>query len=177
LIPNRLELKRLDPDDPRPEFCCGDNDIDEFFAVDSIASGKELMSVTYVFVREGSVRAFFSVSNDSIKKELCPRSAFERLQKIIPRTKRYSSMPTTKIGRIGICQEDQGSGLGTEILGYLKYWFTRNNKTGCRFLVVDAYNKPKVLSFYEKNGFRFLAGRDEKDETRIMYFDLKTFVK
>ena len=30
-------------------------------------------------------------------------------------------------------------------------------KTGCRFIVVDAYNKENVLHFYEKNGFKFFS--------------------
>jgi GNAT superfamily N-acetyltransferase len=171
-----LELKRLDPDDPRPQFCCGDTDIDEFFAVDSIDGGKELMSVTYAFCGDqGQVLAFFSVFNDSIKKEAVPRSAFERMTGLIPRRKRYSSMPTVKIGRLGVSQAAQRTGLGSQIFDFLKAWFTVKNKTGCRFLIVDAYNSDKVVAFYQKNGFSFLTAADEKEETRIMYFDLKTF--
>ena len=58
-------------------------------------------------------------------------------------------------------------------------------KTGCRFLVVDAYNNPRTLHFYEQNNFSFLHA-DEAEEcayynipteeaiaTRLMYFDLK----
>lgn len=133
------------------------------------------MSVTYAFFEGEAVLGFFSVSNDSIKKEHCPGSAFKRLQRIIPQRKRYSSMPTAKIGRIGVCVAGKRSGLGTKILDYLKYSFTHNNKTGCRFLVVDAYNQDHIIAFYRKNGFEFLTGADEAEETRIMYFDLITF--
>lgn len=72
------------------------------------------------------------------------------------------------------------------------------NKTGCRFLIVDAVNSKEVLSFYEKNGFHYLftTGKQEElytfpaknDEdkkkrqslpvdldTRLMYFDLLEF--
>lgn len=172
-----MKLKRFEPDDPRFPFCCGDNDIDEFFAVDSILGGKELMSVTYAFLHEDDDRVlgFFSVSNDAIKKEDCPRSAFERVANLVTREKRYSSMPATKIGRLGISQTEQRSGLGTAILDYLKAWFTIGNKTGCRFLIVDAYNQEIIQNFYKKNGFLFLTGTDENAITRIMYFDLKTF--
>jgi GNAT superfamily N-acetyltransferase len=171
-----LELKRLDPADPRPQFTCGDADIDEFFAVDSIAGGKELLSVTYAFVDEaGEVLGFFSLSNDSIKREDLGRSTFERVLKLVPFRKRYRSMPSVKIGRIGVSQAGQRTGTGTKILDYLKAWFTVGNKTGCRFLVVDAYNTPKVVNFYTKNGFVFLHAKDEQEQTRIMYFDLITF--
>ena len=173
-----MELKRLDPDDPRPEFCCGDGDIDEYFAVDSIGGGKELISVTYAYLSDvGRVRGFFSVSNDAIKKEDVPKARYKRLVKALRREKRYSSMPATKIGRLGVCQTEQRNGVGTEILDYLKVWFTNQNKTGCRFLVVDAYNQPNILDFYRKNGFEFLKETedDKKEKNRIMYFDLKTF--
>lgn len=60
-------------------------------------------------------------------------------------------------------------------MDYLKIWFTQGNKTGCRFLLVDAYNQKKTLDFYAKNGFKFLVSKDEKDKTRIMYFDLIQF--
>lgn len=133
------------------------------------------MSVTYVFEEGDQVIAFFSISNDSIKKEDVPRSTFERVLKLIPREKRYSSMPSAKIGRLGVCKEYQKRNIGRMVLDFLKVWFTDGNKTGCRFLVVDAYNKEPVTRFYQTNGFRFLTGADEKEETRIMYFDLKTF--
>ena len=65
-------------------------------------------------------------------------------------------------------------------------WFrTKDNKTGCRFIVVDAYNNEKTLHFYEKNGFKplYKTEQEERDflelsseellETRFMFFDLK----
>ena len=61
-------------------------------------------------------------------------------------------------------------------------WFVHPyNKTGCRFIVVDAYNKENVLHFYGKNGFKFLyftedlekeanhIPEDEHLESRMMY--------
>ena len=47
-----------------------------------------------------------------------------------------------------------GGGIGSEALDFVKGWFySSSNKTGCRFVIVDAVNDPQVLSFYEKNGF------------------------
>lgn len=45
------------------------------------------------------------------------------------------------------------------------------NKTGCRFLTVDAYLK--VIPFYRQNGFEFLSDNDaDNPYMRLMYFDL-----
>ena len=63
---------------------------------------------------------------------------------------------------------------------------TSSNKTGCRFVIVDAVNDPQVLSFYEKNDFRPLFPTEKQEfaytmgkkdtpvklDTRLMYFDL-----
>lgn len=68
---------------------------------------------------------------------------------------------------------------------FIKDWFrAEDNKTGCRFLVVDAYNDHRTLKFYEKNGFKFLHKNEDEEKqyflvkdnvitTRLMYFDLK----
>ena len=70
-------------------------------------------------------------------------------------------------------------------MDFIKVLFRTNNRTGCRFLIVDALNRPKTLHYYEKNGFRYLID-DERLEakymgigvgrlplnTRLMYFDL-----
>lgn len=51
----------------------------------------------------------------------------------------------------------------------------RGNKTGCRFIIVDAYQN--AIPFYERNGFVMLSSRDINDETRLMYFDLITVAR
>ncbi len=111
-----MELKRLDPGDPRPEFSCGDEDLDEFYAKDSVEGGKCLMCVTYALIDDNEVVAFFSLSNDAIRKESFSRSAYERLLKMLPRPKRYRSIPAAKIGRLGTRSDIQSSGMGTKVL-------------------------------------------------------------
>lgn len=122
-----------------------------------------------------SVKAFFSVLNDAIKKEDLGRSGYKRVGTRVPHEKRYSSMPAAKIGRLGVATDAQRDGWGTFVLDFLKVWFTEKNKTGCRFLVVDAYNTKEVTAFYEKNGFKFLTAPVPGEQTRIMYFDLMPF--
>jgi hypothetical protein len=54
-------------------------------------------------------------------------------------------MPAVKIGRLGVAHASQRDGTGTQVLDFLKMWFTVGNKTGCRFIVVDAYNFFKLV--------------------------------
>jgi GNAT superfamily N-acetyltransferase len=167
-------IRRLSDNDERPPFNCDDNDLNEFFAIDSIKSTKELMSVTYVVEDNmGELQAFFSLSNDAVKKAEVEKSIIKKILRIIPREKRYSTLPAVKICRLATAANYQSKGTGSEILNYLKFWFTNGNKTGCRFIIVDAYNNPRTLKFYERNGFIFLSS-DPEQTTRLMIFDLAT---
>ena len=89
------------------------------------------------------------------------------------------------IGRLGVNQSFKGIGIGNELMDFIKSWFIdTNNKTGCRFLVVDAYNEPSPIKYYRNNGFEFLFSNEEQEKkymgisdeeqliTRLMYFDL-----
>ena len=75
-----------------------------------------------------------------------------------------------KIGRLGASVNFQRKGVGNLIIDYLKQLFVDNNRTGCKFITVDAYRQS--LSFYEKNDFEYLTIKDRQDDTRLMYFDL-----
>ena len=76
-------------------------------------------------------------------------------------------------------------GIGRELMDFIKSWFIdEDNKTGCRFLVVDSYNESAPLEFYQHNGFQFIFELEEEEKkysglepeeilsTRLMYFDL-----
>ena len=129
-----------------------------------------------------------TLANDSVKLKLIAKSALNRLQRSITNAKRGMNYPAVLIGRLGVASKYQGKGMrvGSQILDYIKGWFrSEDNKTGCRFIVVDAYNNPKTIHFYENNGFKPLYKSEEEEraflelepdeplETRFMFFDLK----
>ena len=93
--------------------------------------------------------------------------------------------PAVLIGRLGISTKFQHLHIGTEVIDFIKSWFVEPyNKTGCRYLVVDAYNEDVPVAFYKKNGFDFMFSTEEQEKsyrgivsdkplkTRLMYFDL-----
>ena len=80
--------------------------------------------------------------------------------------------------------------LGSDVLDFIKIWFIEPlNKTGCRFVIVDAYNTPQTMAFNEQNGFTtvFSTEQQEKDyrhitsesilSTRLMFYDLMSKVE
>lgn len=170
------------------DFSCGDDDLDDFFHNHALLYAKEHLGKTYVFVNNetSEIVAFFTVSNDSIKTTFIPKNSTNRVQRKIPGLKHLRTYPAVLIGRLGVNKSYQGKGykIGRQIVNFIKLWFLDDdNKTGCRFLVVDAYNKPEVLSFYERNGFKYLYATEEDERnatqvnddnihTRLMFLDL-----
>lgn len=173
------------------DFDCGDSDLNEFFSRDALPYDAELLGKTYAWVdytKPSHIIGMITLANDSIKARHIASNARNRLQRNISNVKRGRSYPAVLIGRLGVATDFRGKGynVGSQILKFIKDWFrTKENKTGCRFIVVDAYNNDKTLHFYEKNGFKPLY-RNEIEEreflglpsehempTRFYYYDLK----
>lgn len=64
----------------------------------------------------------------------------------------------------------KGMSIGSMLLDFIKNYFVADNKTGCRFITVDAYSE--AIPFYLKNGFVPLNEEDMEEPTRLLYFDL-----
>lgn len=172
-------------------FTCNDADLDDFFAKDAFFYDVELIGKTYAWIDVSNptqILGLITLANDSIKAKNITTAAKNRLQRSVNNAKRGINFPAVLIGRLGVSSSYQGKGMniGSQIIDYVKDWFRpSDNKTGCRFIIVDAYNKPATLKFYEKNGFKTLykTEQEERDflelspdeplETRFMFFDLK----
>lgn len=172
-------------------FSCEDSDLDEFFSKDAFLYERELLGKTYAWINTADpskILGMVTLANDSVKAQFMAGSARNRLQRSVTNAKRGMNYPAVLIGRLGVSSEYRGKGLyiGSQILDFLKGWFRSfDNKTGCRFIVVDAYNNKNTLHFYEKNGFKPLYKTEEEEraflelspeeplDTRFMFFDLK----
>jgi predicted GNAT family N-acyltransferase len=158
---------------PPVGFDCGDADLNEFLLEDALPHQTDLLTVTYLVRHAGIVAAYFSVLNDKVSVEQFPtKSQFRKLQRLLHHRKRgYKSYPSVKLGRLAVDKSLIGSGLGSQLLYYIKVMFISGNKTGCRFITADAYKH--AVDFYAKNGFVPLSEKPEDSETELMYFDLK----
>jgi GNAT superfamily N-acetyltransferase len=166
-----LNYIRLTPEKQILPFDCGDNDLNEFLTADAKNHSIELLSVTYLIENRDGIAAFFSVLNDKITHEQVEtNSRWNRIRILLPHAKNSKSYPAVKLGRFAVDKKYQNQGLGTILLDYIKFFFIDKNKTGCRFITVDAYRQS--LPFYEKNKFKYLTEKDKDEETRLMYYDL-----
>lgn len=176
-----FEITRLKPTDAISVFNCGDADLNDFILNQSAPFAKSMLAVSYACVDPqdaGKVYAYCSLANDKIAITDFPnKTEFNRFRKHqgFPQTKRLRSYPAVKICRLGVDISAKGERIGSKILNYIKSMFVINNKTGCRFLTVDAYLS--AIPFYQKNGFEFINELDKDNpHTRLMYFDLMDIV-
>jgi hypothetical protein len=181
-------------------FDCGKEDINKFFYGDNdyYKYEKQMMTKSYCFTYEKDIACIFTISNDSIKKNAFQgaKSDKARMMERFPKEKeRIQSYPSVLIGRLGTNikyrrQSKDEIGIGTQTMIFIKEWIASETiKTGCRFLIVDAYNEADVIRFYkEHNNFEFLIEDETLElnmfrgnikeiarlETRKMFFDLIT---
>ena len=171
-------------------FICANQDLNDFFANDSVLYAERLLGKTYLFCLKADPKvivAAFTVSNDSIRitNKLNEEAKLMFLKQSELEEKHLRRFPAVLIGRLATNSSFAGRGIGTAVMDFIKNWFRFDNKTGCRFIIVDALASDSTLHFYRKNDFRFLV-EDERLEakymgvgvgrlplnTRLMYFDL-----
>ena len=171
---NKLyKIRRLENDDIIKSFDCGDKDLNDFILNQSSLFKTEKLAVNYTLESRDNhdVVAFFSLSNDKIStSDFENKNKYNRFSKRFNNRKRLKSYPTVKIGRLGVSNLMKGKNIGSFIMNFIKTYFINNNKSGCRFLTVDAYTD--AIPFYTKNGFIPLNEDDVRDKTRLLYFDL-----
>ena len=171
-----FRIIRLNSSKAVKQFDCGDADLNDFILNRASAFQKHLIAVTYACVNAddaSKVYAYCSLANDKIAtsdfKDMTEFNRFRKKQGF-PNEKRLKSYPAVKLCRLGVDTTVKGQQIGTTVLDYIKWMFVIENKTGCRFLTVDAYLD--AIPFYEKNGFRFMNIEDNDPHTRLMYYDL-----
>lgn len=174
-------------------FVCKDEDITDFFTSEYANYAYQLLGKSYCFIDKtnSNIVCAFTVANSSIKVDLLPTNLRNRLNRKIPNIKRKPQYPAVLVGQLAVNAFYAGNHVGDELLDFIKSWFVDPlNKTGCRYIIVDAINHPKVFEFYQRNGFKFLFSSDEEEwmflhhngqnlvkeissmKTRLMYFDL-----
>lgn len=174
----RCLVRRLNIGDSISAFDCNDEDLNDFILNEACLYRNALLSVTYVVEDKTThdILAYFSLANDKISiSDFESKTEFNRFIKHkFVNEKRLRSYPAIKIGRLAISQKAQHQSIGTYLLEFIEDYFIIDNKSGCRFVTVDAY--VDAIPFYIKNNYQFLNNDDEDKRTRVMYFDLASLL-
>ena len=179
LIETTYEMRKLDTSEKIESFDCGDTDLNDFILNESFLYREALLAVSYVLENKVNQRsvAYFSLANDRISlSDFENKTEFNRFRKHrFVNEKRLKSYPAAKICRLGVDLSVKGQSIGSFLLNFINSYFIIENKTGCRFLTVDAY--AAAVPFYMKNGFVPLNDEDVDSATRLLYFDLNDIMK
>ena len=169
-------------------FDCGDQDLNKFFNRDAILFQNERLCKTlfYRHKQNKHIICALSLSADSVKTFLLSNNRRRKVKALLPYEKSLQSYPAMLIGRLGVSADFSGQGIGSQLIDIIKEFCYDNFEHYVRFLIVEAYNKPEVLRYYEKNNFKFLflteederqnlkksKSNDETLNSRQMFFDL-----
>lgn len=177
-ISKRYEVRKLSVGEQVKSFDCGDADLNDFILNEAVAYRKALLAVTYIFEDKETKQtvAFFSLANDRVSlSDFENKNEFNRFRKgRFINEKRLRSYPAVKLCRLGVDKSLKGQQIGTILLRFIKSYFVIDNKTGCRFVTVDAY--ANAIPFYMRNGFVPLNDDDKDEPTRLLYFDLNEVI-
>ena len=138
-----------------------DRDLEDFLANDAYRHFIDRIAVTYALVAAEAPQiplGFATLANDAI--------VIDRESPLLEVADYpYTSFPAVKIGRFGIVLPLQRHRLGGLFIAMLKKLMCEGNRTGCRFITVDAWRNKKigvdVTPFYEKHGFAALPCREK----------------
>jgi predicted GNAT family N-acyltransferase len=174
LLFNGLKFIRLTSETEILPFNCGNVDLNGFLFDDAKPHLEELLATTFVIHNDDETVAYFNYLNDKISHQELggnKEKFLQRISALLPIGKDgYTSYPAVKIGRLAVSSNFQNQKLGKQIIDFTKALFVDNNRTGCKFITVDAYKDS--VNFYKQNGFAFLSNQDRKSDTRLMYYNL-----
>lgn len=171
-------------------FDCGRDTVNEFFRDEAQAYQDELFGRTYYFCLPDSpsdIVAGFTVANASIFTKHLPNSRQKKIGFEVHHGKGLINYPAVLFAQLGVDVRYKGNHLGAQIIDFVASWFTStSNKSGCRHLIVDAYDESHLIEFYQQNGLNLFFSSVEQEmeyrnwspekdgalETRLMFRDL-----
>lgn len=187
-LENKCSLFPLTSPEEIIDFTCGDPDLDEFFTRDCFAYSKELLGKTYCYKLDENthkVVCAFTLANAGVRVSDMPNARKKKVEDKIPHLKALKDYPAVLLARLGVSKDFQMLNIGSDVIEFVKLWFLDPyNKTGCRFLIVDAYNTEQTISFYKKNDFKLVFSSEQQEKeyrhlssstvlsTRLMFYDL-----
>lgn len=171
-------------------FDCGRETVNNFFRNEAQTYQDELFGKTYFYIHPNNpteIVAGFTVANASIFTKHLGNRRQKKIGYEVHHQKGLINYPAILLAQLGVDIKYKGNHLGEQIIEFVTKWFTNNrNKSGCRHLIVDAYNEPELIDYYQRNGLnlffstteqemKYRNWNSEKDgelETRLMYRDL-----
>ncbi len=159
--------------------CKKDKEIENFFKSEYKDYNRQLLGKSYCFLTKEEVPRLacaFTLANSSVRVDRLSNKKRNKFNRDIPNAKRRSQYPAVLIGQFAVMDDFRRLDLGTKVMDFIKSWFIDpQNKTGCRYIIVDAVNNEYVLNFYKDNGFKFIFASDEEEMNYMSGIDKHDF--
>lgn len=147
-----FRFSRVEPGESL-SFSCGKPDLDNFFATARPDLERGLYIVSYKLCLEAQSKpvSLVCIANDAIKNsQINPQP---------PQKWPFESHPSVRIAAFAVAEGYKDKGIGRAVITLLQSLFVLKNRTGCRYMTVDAYLdsstpaiKGRTLNFYKKYG-------------------------
>ena len=168
--------------------CVKEPDIEKFFHNEAVSYSEQMLGSSYCFIDSASkeIVGAFCVACASIETSKMPKPMRNKLNRKIPYTKQRETYPAILLAQLAIADKYQGQNLGDWLLDFVKCWaHDESKRLAARFMIIDALNHPKVLSFYARNNFKYVFPTEDEEKivegmdfsqplkTRFMVTDLQ----
>jgi len=165
--PDDLVMESLKESHNLSVFHCRNDDLNDFLKNDAKKSQDDLISRTYLCLRQNNILGYLTLVTDTIEVKL-----IEIDDGVFGYP--YSRYPAIKIARLAVYEEFEGHGIGR----FLLLWATGkvyqlSREVGCRYITLDS--KREALGFYPKFGFK-LIGKYAVRSFPLMYLNMYPIV-
>lgn len=147
-------VRPLDRNTDTAEFACGERVPDDYlqrYATQDIKRGVARIFVASPADCPHAAVGYYTLSAASVAAELLP----EHLRKKLPRY----PVPVALLGRLAVCQQAQGHGLGAILLADACRRVAAARETLAVAAIVVDVKSPKAAAFYQHFGFVALPGQ------------------
>ena len=168
-----IHVRRLEANDNRTSFHCGNIELDRFFQ--RYAGQNQFrhhIGTSYIAVLDQQITGFVTVSMGELTTENITRALRKRLPAY--------PLPVLRIARLAVDLNFQKQGIGKLLLkAMLELALDLRDQVGCTGVVVDA--KPDSVDFYNQLGFSRLAAisgmLDDRPEPVPMWLPIQLIAK
>jgi GNAT superfamily N-acetyltransferase len=148
-------------------FCCTDEQLNDFFQNDALSDHRNLYSITHLVKQQDQIIGFFTLITDTIDIKNVDGSAFSDYQ--------YSKLPAIKIARLATHKDYEGRGIGKYMIASIfEIVSSLTRDVGCSVITVDA--KQNAIGFYKKYAFSEAKSRTDS-ETKPMYLNIRQLIQ
>jgi GNAT superfamily N-acetyltransferase len=159
---NKLEIKPLDSEMDRAAFCCGEDELDEFFKDGAADCHEQYAARVYVALYERAIVGYYWLVAQSLPLKNISESALAKLERV-------TFAPCIYLGMLAVDEQYQGNGIGKALMIHA---FGRTievaEHVGVYALTLEAINQEKADT-YKRWNFEYFV-----EDELWMYIPLTT---